>query len=157
MRITIKCPNCGSQNEPENAFCTTCGVRLTRESPEVPTPTPKPASSKAMYCSAFPRKHIIDNPDLGFCPICGAVLTETAPEGEPSSPYGPRTCKNGHTYHDPFLTCCPECGLPFLDEEPKSPEPKPPKPEPTKPETPEPVAIPDGMYVPTDADLKPRK
>lgn len=140
MRITIKCPNCGEQIEDGNAFCTVCGVKLvggataTVDTPAYSAPvaeSPVGASGVKMYCSMNPKEHVITNPELGFCPVCGALLTDSASDDAPSytPPHvetpavsetpvvssTPRTCRNGHTYDDPFLTFCPECGMPFGD------------------------------------------
>ncbi len=123
MKITVKCPNCGGQNEQGDLYCTVCGVRLKEDVPPAPTPpSPEPApekasSAKPMYCSRNPSEHIIKDPTLGFCSICGAPLTETpaAPvsSGAPSPSGAPRVCKNGHVCSDPLAVTCPECGLPF--------------------------------------------
>lgn len=187
MRYTVKCPNCGTENESGDIFCTGCGVKLSgsavsdvdvHKHESVKT---EPAGKK--YCSLNPEEHIIDDPSLGFCPVCGSVLTDAPAVKKkeiPSLPAAKRYCKNGHCVMDPELVFCPECGLP-LDEETKESD--------TtstidtwkcecgqvnlaidrfcvscckernmakrvrKPVVAEPV-IPDGMYIPSDADLK---
>ena len=98
------------------------------------------------YC---PNGHDVVDPSLGFCPVCGAPLVDEppepdileeellpvekprvkpvaeTPEADPESPtprpVAPRTCPNGHTYADPSLVYCPECGMPFGAFEPEKP------------------------------------
>ena len=157
----------------------------------------------AMFCSMNPREHAITNPELGFCPVCGAPLVDRVPDAEtaeppmsapldvpgdsdeqdaPASPAKPRTCRNGHTYDDPFLTFCPECGMPLeegvAEELPARPSwtcacgqvnaeedrfcvncraerggmEKPQRKKKAEPGAK--MVIPEGMYLPTDDDLR---
>lgn len=126
MKMTIKCPNCNQEIDHNSSFCDYCGVSICIEADhgESEHMYPSPELHGAAMCC--PEGHPITNPSLGFCPVCGSVLAsnldmapgDPAPE-EPvyiapkSRHLFPRTCVNGHTYDDPELSFCPECGYAY--------------------------------------------
>lgn len=59
MRISRRCPACGSPQSRDARFCNNCGYRMPEEMPEAETPP--------------------ENTGDAFCPVCGALLESDAP------------------------------------------------------------------------------
>ena len=131
MEITIKCPNCNEQVPHDSVYCEFCGIKLSGASTSSPDPINKTVEDSAAYVGPkfCPNNHKVTNPALGFCPDCGMPLIDK-PKPMIDSPVPPltsippivhvttpRICRNGHSYDDPALVFCPECGLRFDSDE----------------------------------------
>ncbi len=135
-----ECPNCRQPVDGDSLFCIFCGARFPDSTDEIPA-SPEPAPSGAVKKCA--NGHEFNDPKLDYCPACGLPLF---PSGEPSTS-SPAvdpdswicSCGEANPAENPF---CQACGKPR--EPGKRPE---------RPDQP----YPDGMYPPTDEDLKPKR
>jgi len=84
-----RCPNCGTMQDEDARFCSSCGRRMPEEAP--PMPKEEEPETEAEYCADCGAMR---RGDTQFCPVCGRafgdssdlpdVFHETsAPEAEP--------------------------------------------------------------------------
>ena len=103
----IKCPNCGTVNDPEAAFCASCGNPIGR------TSCPNCGAdleAGADFCESC-RRYI----KYDVCSFCGAALSggETfCPEC--GNPKGGIVCPVCHTLND--FSFCKQCGTALTEE-----------------------------------------
>ena len=103
----VKCPHCGAMNEPEAAFCASCGQAIGK------TTCPNCGAeldADADFCEVC--RHYIRK---DVCSFCGARLTGyEAFCPECGSPRGGIVCPVCHTLND--FAFCKQCGTPLTDE-----------------------------------------
>ena len=68
---TVRCPDCGAENDPEETICSACGAVLD-EAPQ-----------------ACPRCGTENPPEAGFCSSCGFAIGGTTETAVPSAPDQP--------------------------------------------------------------------
>lgn len=78
------CPECGSPVKEDSLFCTACGARLSKDSPEPEPVTPSAPANNAPIC---PRCGSEMKSYMRFCTVCGSPLS--APKEEPELPKPP--------------------------------------------------------------------
>lgn len=103
----IKCPHCGTINEPEALFCASCGEPIGKAScPNCGAPI-DPDADFCETCRHYIRKDV--------CSFCGARLTgHEAFCPECGSPRGGIVCPVCNTLND--FSFCKQCGTPLTDE-----------------------------------------
>lgn len=142
MAGTVQCPNCKQSVTSDNEFCIFCGTKL---SAAVCTPGYSSTLSGGYKKGIKKCKngHEFDDASLLYCSICGLPLEGTsAPSGEKW------TCSCGHM-NPADNAFCEECGRPKEADWVRRVSPAE-----TKNST---AFIPEGMYTPTDDDLRPKK
>lgn len=115
----MKCPSCGTMNEPGAAFCDQCGATLSAGAPgpvapqpapqPPPFPQPQPPGPGGVNCPSCGQSNL---PGTMFCDNCGASLSGAAPAPQPFAPPQPQ----------PFTPPQPQ---PFAPPQPFPPPPQP--------------------------------
>lgn len=144
MPSTVECPNCKQPVTPDSEFCIFCGTKI----PATAHTLGYSSSSSSGYEKAIKKcknGHEFDDASLLYCPICGLPF-------EGGGPYIPLaktwTCTCGHVNpsENAFCEGCSRPKEPKTSRRISATE--------TKSST---AYIPDGMYTPTDDDLRPKK
>ena len=103
----IRCPYCGTVNEPEAMFCASCGKPIGVTSCPNCGAEIDPDADFCEVCHHYIRKDI--------CSFCGAHLTgKEAFCPECGNPRGGIVCPTCHTLND--FSFCKQCGTPLTDE-----------------------------------------
>ena len=103
----VKCPYCGTMNEPEAVFCASCGQPIGKTSCPNCGAELDPDADFCEVCRHYIRKDV--------CSFCGARLTgDEAFCPECGSPRGGIVCPVCHTLND--FAFCKQCGTPLTDE-----------------------------------------
>ena len=103
----IVCPHCGTVNEPEALFCSSCGNAIGMSTCPNCGAAVEPDSDFCESCRHYIRTDI--------CSFCGAHLTgHEAFCPECGSPRGGIVCPVCHTLND--FSFCKQCGTPLTDE-----------------------------------------
>ena len=104
---SVKCPYCGTINEPDALFCASCGKPLGKVSCPNCGAELDPDADFCETCRHYIRTDI--------CSFCGAHLTgHEAFCPECGSPRGGIVCPVCHTLND--FSFCKQCGTPLTDE-----------------------------------------
>lgn len=134
-----ECPNCKQPVDEDNAFCIFCGAKIPVSAE---APSDDPGGETAGTVKKCANGHEFDDPKLDYCPVCGLPLTSSSAPAP--APYTGETwkcsCGAVNPEDDAF---CQSCGKARKAASRPASDPKP--------------GIPEGMYVPTDADLLPKK
>lgn len=121
------CPQGHRVENPALGFCEICGMTLVDEEVQL-APEKEATATLAGTIRTCVNGHTTDDPEQRFCVICGKPMTETAGTQEEAEAEVTeekrilesrriiRTCRNGHSYDDPGLVFCPECGLRYDDD-----------------------------------------
>ena len=103
----IVCPHCGTVNEPEALFCSSCGNAIGMSTCPNCGAAVEPDADFCESCRHYIRTDI--------CSFCGAHLTgHEAFCPECGSPRGGIVCPVCHTLND--FSFCKQCGTPLTDE-----------------------------------------
>ena len=103
----IVCPHCGTVNEPEALFCSSCGNAIGMSTCPNCGAAVEPDAVFCETCRHYIRTDI--------CSFCGAHLTgHEAFCPECGSPRGGIVCPVCHTLND--FSFCKQCGTPLTDE-----------------------------------------
>lgn len=103
----VKCPNCGTVNDPEAAFCASCGHPIGRTSCPNCGADLDPGADFCESCRRYVKNDV--------CSFCGARLSgNEAFCPECGSPKGGIVCPVCHTLND--FSFCKQCGSPLTDE-----------------------------------------
>lgn len=103
----IKCPECGTINDPEAAFCASCGNPIGRTSCPNCGADLEAGSDFCESCRRYIKNDV--------CSFCGARLSGgEAFCPECGSPKGGIVCPVCHTLND--FSFCKQCGTPLTDE-----------------------------------------
>ena len=103
----VKCPNCGTVNDPDAAFCASCGHPIGRTSCPNCGADLDPGADFCESCRRYVK--------FDVCSFCGAALTGSeAFCPECGSPKGGIVCPVCHTLND--FSFCKQCGTPLTDE-----------------------------------------
>ena len=103
----VKCPNCGTVNDPEAAFCASCGHPIGRTSCPNCGADLDPGADFCESCRRYVKNDV--------CSFCGARLSGSeAFCPECGSPKGGIVCPVCHTLND--FSFCKQCGSPLTDE-----------------------------------------
>jgi hypothetical protein len=103
----IVCPHCGTVNEPEALFCSSCGNAIGMSTCPNCGAAVEPDADFCETCRHYIRTDI--------CSFCGAHLTgHEAFCPECGSPRGGIVCPVCHTLND--FSFCKQCGTPLTDE-----------------------------------------
>ena len=103
----VKCPNCGTVNAPEAAFCASCGHPIGRTSCPNCGADLDPGADFCESCRRYVKNDV--------CSFCGARLSgNEAFCPECGSPKGGIVCPVCHTLND--FSFCKQCGSPLTDE-----------------------------------------
>lgn len=105
--VCVKCPNCGTMNDPGAAFCASCGYAIGK------TACPNCGAeldADADFCESC-RRYIRQN----VCSFCGAHLSGSdAFCPECGSPKGGIVCPVCHTMND--FSFCKQCGTALTED-----------------------------------------
>lgn len=105
--VGVKCPNCGTMNDPSAAFCASCGYAIGK------TACPNCGAeldADADFCESC-RRYIRQD----VCSFCGAHLSGSdAFCPECGSPRGGIVCPVCHTLND--FSFCKQCGTALTEE-----------------------------------------
>ena len=105
--VGVKCPNCGTVNDPEAAFCASCGYPIGRTSCPNCGADLDPGADFCESCRRYVKNDV--------CSFCGARLSgNEAFCPECGSPKGGIVCPVCHTLND--FSFCKQCGSPLTDE-----------------------------------------
>ena len=105
--VGVKCPNCGTVNDPDAAFCASCGHPIGRTSCPNCGADLDPGADFCESCRRYVK--------FDVCSFCGAALTGSeAFCPECGSPKGGIVCPVCHTLND--FSFCKQCGTPLTDE-----------------------------------------
>ncbi len=98
-----KCPNCGADVKKENAFCTSCGAKLTEEK------KPETLNADMIICKTCAKE--IPASSL-FCPNCGTKV-EAAEEDQAAKEEAPKenVCPQCGNKINPEAVFCTQCGF----------------------------------------------
>ena len=103
----VKCHNCGTVNDPEAAFCASCGYPIGRTSCPNCGADLDPGADFCESCRRYVKNDV--------CSFCGARLSgNEAFCPECGSPKGGIVCPVCHTLND--FSFCKQCGSPLTDE-----------------------------------------
>jgi hypothetical protein len=103
----VACPKCGTINEPEARYCSSCGELLHMGTCPNCGSELDPEADFCEVCHHYVR------PDI--CSFCGARFNENDPYcPECGSPRGGIVCPTCHTLND--FAFCKQCGQPLTDE-----------------------------------------
>ena len=103
----VACPHCGAINDPEAAFCASCGKPIGMVSCPNCGAEIDPDADFCESCHRYIRKDV--------CSFCGARLTgKEAFCSECGSPRGGIVCPTCHTLND--FSFCKQCGTPLTEE-----------------------------------------
>lgn len=133
----MKCPTCGTENDPANRFCDQCGSRIEEQNaaPAATAPAPVASSSSSVSC---PNCGASVLPGEAFCDECGSSLSSVAPTASaaPVAPAAPSTSSAGGNFcpacghqNIPGDRFCDNCGAELEDINAITPEPTPAEPE----------------------------
>ena len=103
----VKCPQCGTVNDPEAAFCASCGHPIGMTSCPNCGADLDPGADFCESCRRYVKHDV--------CSFCGARLSGSeAFCPECGSPKGGIVCPVCHTLND--FSFCKQCGSPLTDE-----------------------------------------
>lgn len=117
----MKCPYCGKENDPQEAFCVDCGGKLSAApSPTPPpAPTPPPVSPPTPLATGeveCPSCHKTNPAGTTFCIECGADLSQVVPPPPQAVPPPPAElkCPVCSTVSPPEAKFCYKDGTPLV-------------------------------------------
>ena len=137
-----QCPNCRQMVAADSGYCIFCGTRMPAVTASV-FPEVSHGSGRIMRCR---NGHEFEDDSLSYCPVCGLPFGDP----EPSSPvFSGETWKCSCGRENPAENLyCEECG--------RTKDPGPSGRKETAPPRND-VPIPEGMYIPTPDDLRPKR
>jgi serine/threonine protein kinase len=95
---SVRCPRCGSQNQPIQTYCSSCGLALAgtpRAAPQYPV-----GAADQAHMVACPKCQTLNAPINRFCTLCGGSLSV-------------RICASCGTSHPIGMNYCTRCGRPL--------------------------------------------
>ena len=105
--VGVKCPNCGTMNEPEAVYCASCGYAIGKTACPNCGAELDPDADFCESCRRYIRQDV--------CSFCGASLSgNDAFCPECGSPRGGIICPVCHTLND--FSFCKQCGTPLTEE-----------------------------------------